>query len=121
MSKCNQLWQMKDHVSGDTFKEKIITLKNDNDTPIDITDCTFLFEFRKAKIGLNDNPVSFFWSSSDNSIEIVDAENGQLKLNKQNISVDPSDYVSDFQITYANEDVETLFNAKIRVIQSISG
>jgi hypothetical protein len=120
MSTCSQIWEMKDHFSGDTFKEKIITLKNDDDTPIDITDCTFLFQFRKAKIGLNDNPVSFFWSSSDDSIEIVDAENGELKLNKKIISVDPTDYVSDFQITYANGDVETLFSAKIRVIQSIS-
>lgn len=117
---CTPLWEMKDHFRNDTFKEKLITLTNDDDTPIDITDCTFLMQFRKAEIGENTNPVSFFWSSADNSFEIEDAENGVLKMNKKVISAGPNVYVSDFQITYANGDVETLFKLKINVIQDIS-
>jgi len=111
---CIQTWTMKDHFSGDTFKDKIFTF------PFDITGCTFLMQFRKAKVGVNDNLVSFEWKSSDGSFEITDAENGKLLMKKQVVTAEFGLYVSDLQMTKLNGDIETLFNAKLNVIQDIS-
>jgi len=117
---CIPTWNIKDHFSGDTFKAKILTLQLDDETPIDITGCTFLMQFRKEKIGVNDNPVAFEWSSEDDSFEITDAENGKLQMNKKVITADFGNYVSDLQMTLANGDIQTLFSAKMKIIQDIS-
>lgn len=111
---CLKTWQMKCLKRGDTLKAKVITI------PFDITGCTFLMQFRKATIGANENEVAFEWKSSDDSFEITDAVNGKLLMKKKKIEVDFSIYDSDFQITYANGDVETLFNAKIEVKEDYS-
>ena len=111
---CLQTWKINCHKKGDTFKAKLITL------PFDITDCTFLMQFRKIMVGVNTNDVAFEWSSSDNSFIIDDAVNGILFMNKKLIDVEVGSYVSDFQITRANGDIETLYNAIIQIEDSIS-
>lgn len=111
---CLKTWEIRCIKRGDTFKAKRITL------PFDITDCTFLMQFRKIAIGVNPNEVAFEWSSADNSFIIDDAPNGVLIMNKKVIDVEPSSYVSDFQITRANGDIETLYNAIIPIIEDFS-
>lgn len=111
---CLKTWEMKCIKRGDTFKAKTITL------PFDITGCTFLMQFRKSEIGVNNNEVAFEWKSSDNSFQISDSANGVVLMNKKVMSFAPNFYVSDFQITRENGDIETLFNAKIEITQDIS-
>lgn len=112
---CLNHWEMKCHVNGDTFKAKLITI------PYDITGCEFLMQFKLKKIGINDNPVAFEWKMSDGSFEITDAVNGKLLMKKKNIDVSEfGDYISDFQITRANGDVETEFYATMPINQDIS-
>lgn len=111
---CLQLAELKCFVNGDTYKAKLITL------PFDVTDYEFLVQFRKNKIGENDNPVAFEWSTSDNTIEFIDAENGQIRLNKRVLTTEIGVYIGDFQMTKPNGDIETLFRFKQEVIQDIS-
>lgn len=111
---CLKTWEIKCYTNGDTFKDKVITL------PFDITDCSFLMQFRKSEIAVNDNPVAFEWSTNDNTFEITDAENGVLLMKKRIIDSDVGMYDSDFQITYPNGDIETLFKAKLLINQDIS-
>jgi hypothetical protein len=111
---CLKTWEMKCIKRGDTFKAKTITF------PFNITGCTFLMQFRKSEIGVNTNDVAFEWKSSDNSFQITNAANGVLLMNKKVMNFEPNFYVSDLQITRANNDIETLFNAKIEITQDIS-
>jgi hypothetical protein len=106
---CLKTWEMKCIKRGDTFKAKTITF------PFNITGCTFLMQFRKSEIGVNTNDVAFEWKSSDNSFQITNAANGVLLMNKKVMNFEPNFYVSDLQITRANNDIETLFNAKIEI------
>ncbi len=111
---CLKTWEIKCIKRGDTFKAKFITF------PFDITDCTFLMQFRLSTIGINSNIVAFEWSSADDSFIIDDAANGILLMNKKDMDFDPNFYVSDLQINRANGDIETLFNAKIEITQDYS-
>lgn len=111
---CLKTWDIGCHKNRDTFKAKVITF------PFDITDNTFVMQFRKAEIGVNNNPVAFFWSTSDDSFEITDAVNGVLQMKKQVIDVEQGLYVSDIQRTLPNGDIETLFDAKIKIVEDIS-
>lgn len=111
---CLKTWEIKCLKKGDTFKAKVITL------PFDITDRTFIMQFRKAEIGSNNNPVAFEWNSGDGSFEITDAEAGKLLMKKQIIEVESGAYVSDFQMTLPNGDIDTLYDAKIKIIEDIS-
>lgn len=77
-------------------------------------------QFRKSEIAVNDNPVAFQWSTADGTFEITDAVNGVLLMNKKVINVEFGMYDSDFEITYQNGDVETLFKAKLLINQDIS-
>jgi hypothetical protein len=104
---CLKTWEMKCIKRGDTFKAKTITFP-------------FNMQFRKNEIGVNTNDVAFEWKSSDNSFQITDAANGVLLMNKKVMNFEPNFYVSDLQITRANNDIETLFNAKIEITQDIS-
>jgi len=111
---CLHNWNIKCLKKGDTFKEKLITF------PFSITGCTFLMQFRKDATGPNTNPVAFEWKSEDDSFEIDGADDKILIMKKKDIDVEPFAYVSDFQITYPNGDVETLFNAKIEIVEDYS-
>lgn len=113
---CLKLWDIHCLKKGDTFKAKIITF------PFDITEFTFLMQFRKAEIGdvNNENVVAFEWKMSDDSFEITDAINGKLKMNKKVIDSEQGLYVSDLQVTYPNGDIETMFDASIKIIEDIS-
>lgn len=111
---CLKTWEMKCIKRGDTFKAKFITF------PFDITGCTFLMQFRLSTIGVNSNVVAFEWSSADSSFTIDDAPNGVLKMNKKVMDFAPNFYVSDLQITRANGDIETLFNAKQEITEDYS-
>jgi len=111
---CLKTWDIGCLKKGDTFKSKIITL------PFDITDRTFLMQFRKAEIGDNNNLVAFEWKMDDDSFEITDAAEGKLSMKKKLIEVPQGLYVSDFQMTLPNGDIETLFDAKIKIIEDIS-
>jgi hypothetical protein len=112
---CLNHWEMKCHVNGDTIKAKLITI------PYDITGFDFLMQFRKKVIGVNENPVAFEWSTTDDSFEITDAVNGKILMNKKNIRItELGEYVADFQMIRANNDVETKFSASMVIIQDIS-
>jgi len=111
---CLKTWDMNCVKKGDTRKSNLITL------PYDITGMTFLMQFRKAEIGTNNNPVAFEWSTADGSFVISDALNGKLLMNKKVIQAEQGLYVSDFQQTKANGDIETLYDAKIKIIEDIS-
>lgn len=112
---CLKTWEIKCLKNGDTFKSKVITF------PFDITGMTFLMQFRLAKIGLNDNPVAFEWSTADGSFEITDAINGTLLMKEKEIQVDGNFglYVSDLQKTIDGKN-ETLFDAKIVIVEDYS-
>jgi hypothetical protein len=111
---CLDTWKMKCHKKGDTRKANVITF------PFDITGMTFLMQFRKAEIGSNNNPVSFGWSSADDSFEITDAAEGRLLMKKKIIEVQQGVYISDLQITRSNGDIETYFNAEISIVEDYS-
>lgn len=112
---CINTTDLKCFVNNDTYKAKLITL------PFDVTDHSFLVQFRKQTIGENNNPVAFEWSTADNTIEFVDAENGEIKLlKKEALSVEIGTYIGDFQMTKPNGDIETLFRLRQEVIQDIS-
>lgn len=111
---CLKTWEMKCHKKGDTRKANVITI------PYDITGMSFLMQFRLAEIGTNDNPVAFEWSTADGSFEITDGPNGKLLMKKQIVEVEQGFYVSDLQMTLSNGDVETLFNANIRIVEDYS-
>jgi len=111
---CLKTWDIGCHKKSDTLKAKVLTF------PFDITDNTFLMQFRKATIGVNENPVVFEWSTADDSFEITDAINGVLQMKKKVINVEQGLYVSDLQRTLPNGDIETLFDVKIKIVEDIS-
>lgn len=124
MSCCVDVWEMKCLKRGDTTKEKLIGIA------YDITDCTFLMQFKKAKVGLNDNIFEFDWSSLKNNIVRSEAddytENGVdymvIKILPQKIDVEPGLYVSDLEMTLADgTTVNTLFDVNLKIVEDYSG
>jgi hypothetical protein len=109
---CLPNWNIHCLTANDTFKAKILTI------PFDITGCTFLMQFRVFKNGINNNPVAFEWKSLDDSFEITGTNT--LLMHKKDIEVEQNIYVSDFQVTRLNGDIETLFTAKLEITQDIS-
>lgn len=111
---CLKTWDLKCIKRGDTLKEKILTF------PFDINGCTFLMQFRKYDFQVNDNPVVFEWKSEDDSFEIIDSVLMKLNMEKKIMEFEPDKYISDFQITYPNGDVETLFEATLIITKDYS-
>jgi hypothetical protein len=111
---CLKTWDIGCNKKGDTFKAILFEI------PFSIVGCSFLMQFKKAKIGINDNEVAFQWSTSDGTFIITDGVNGKLQMNKQIINVDVDNYISDLQMTKPNGDIQTLFNAKIQIVEDYS-
>lgn len=111
---CLKLWKLKCIKQRDTMKAKVLTF------PFDITGCTFLMQFRKYNFEVNDNPVVFEWTSDDDSFLITDLVLMKVTMEKKPMDFPPDKYISDFQITYPNGDVETLFDAELIITQDYS-
>jgi hypothetical protein len=126
MSCCIELWKAKCLKRGDTTRERIIWF------PFDITDCTFLMQFRKIMMGQNTNPVAFSWATGNPvGSQFVRSEDDDyvedevtymaIKMDAQAIDVEPSMYVSDMQMTEADgTTIRTLFDVELKIVEDYS-
>ena len=99
-----------DHYKGDTFLTKNINFG------FDVTGAEITLEF-KTQVNTR---VAFFWSTTDDSISIVDAINGSVNMNSKNIDVTAATYMYDCQINFANGRVKTYFKGTLTIVQDIT-
>lgn len=109
MAKQNLIY---DHKRGDTWKGMQLVLEkleNDGITvigPVDLTGCSVEAHF---KISANGSVV-FKFSTSDNTIQITEAINGKIKFMPRKMDVPANNYLFDVQVTFVNEEVETILS-----------
>jgi hypothetical protein len=98
------------HYKGDTFRAKQISLG------FDITGATIKMQFKQQGA----NAVAFEWLTSDNTIEVINATLGIIRMKTRILDFNTVSYFYDFQITTSNGDVTTYFNGSMKILQDIS-
>ncbi|MFV8339126.1 hypothetical protein ACNQGL_07630 [Flavobacterium sp. LB3P21] len=104
------IYNFPDHLKGDTFLAKQINFG------INITDAIIAMQFKTTV----NSPTSFFWSTVDNSITIIDPINGIVQINNKGLDFAPAKYIYDCQITFNNGIVKTFFGGSITIVQDIT-
>jgi hypothetical protein len=99
-----------DNVKGDTFPQKQITFN------FDITNAKIEMQF---KTQTNSKPA-FFWSTEDNSIEIIDNINGVVIMHNKIINVAPAPYLYDCEIIFEDGTTTTYFGGTLTILQDIT-
>jgi hypothetical protein len=108
MCEITPTWKPRPHKKGDTFNSRKITF------PFDITDCRIDMQFRKQA----NDVIVFSWSTEDDTFEKISATEVTMKSKKLNEA--PGVYISDLQITFANNNVYTYFDVVLKIIQDIT-
>lgn len=104
---------------GDGFKARklVVEILNNNvTTPLDLTGCAILVQFRLT----TNSEVFLEWNTADNSILITDAVNGEFQMQEKSLSVTPSVYMYDVQVTFPNGFVRTYFKGNFKIEADVS-
>ncbi|QIH40349.1 hypothetical protein G7A72_03265 [Flavobacterium sp. Sr18] len=99
-----------DHIKGDTFLDKQINFGKD------ITDAKIAMQFKTTVTSL----PTFFWSTTDDSLIIIDPINGIIRMNNKMLDFAAAKYIYDCQITFSNGFVQTFFRGSITIVQDIT-
>lgn len=104
-------------VKGDTFKSrKLKILVNNNTTFLNLTGCQILMQF---KLNVNSNTI-FEFKTSDSSILITDAINGEFQMISKILDFLPSTYIYDTQITFPDGTIKTYFKGSLKIEADVS-
>lgn len=92
------------HKKGDTFDEVVFQVKINN-IVVDLTGATIKMQLRKT---YDDTAAALTLTSvASAGITIINAANGEFKINKQIIDIEVYNYVYDIQITFADNTVKS--------------
>ena len=104
---------------GNTFKARklVIEILNNNiTTPLNLTGCAILIQFK-----LTTRFNAFLeWNTADNSILITDAVNGEFEMQQTLLDVTPSIYMYDVQVTFPDGTVKTYFKGNFKIEADVS-
>ena len=95
------------HKKGDTFNSRKITIN------LDLTDAQIDIHFKSKGSVI----PSFYWSTRNGSIVIIDAARGIMTLDKKKLNFPKNIYFYDFQITHKNGETFTYFEGFIKILQ----
>lgn len=107
------------HVKGDTFKSKkiqISSIKDEISSFLDLTGCQITIQFK----GSVNSPVVFDFKTSNSTILITNATEGEFELQSRIINVLASTYVYDVQITFPDSSVKTYFRGSMKVESDVT-
>lgn len=113
------------HKRGDTFNgvlfrftyKEIDGVIQDPPIPIDLTDATIKSKF---KFGSKNGKISHEFDL-DNGIDMVDAEDGQIRLlTDMLIDWEFGDWYYDIQITFQSGVVKTYYEGTLTIVQDIT-
>ena len=108
-------YNFKDHIKGDTFKEQLFTFSK-NGSPIDLTGAGIKIQFKPNKSDVS----AALTMEVGSGITIVDATEGQFKINEQIIDLTPDIYYYDIQLNNSDSTVFTYVSGTIRITQDIT-
>lgn len=100
------VYNFPDHIKGDTFKQRRITLG------FDISESQVKMQFK-----IPDNSNSFFeWSTEDESFIVEDASQGILLMNKAILDYPALTYFYDLQVIDSEFDVNTYIKGSLSIL-----
>jgi hypothetical protein len=104
------------HRRGDTWDGiNSITIKV-NGTAINLTSATIKMEFRQDL----DSPVVLTLSTTDGTIEIVNAVEGIIRIPSKKIEIPFGKYMYDLQVTYSNDVVKTYMDGTWEITPDVT-
>ena len=104
------------NIKGDTFEEVSFQLLI-NTEPYDLTGSIIRMQLRKEYGGI---PFLSLTSVEDTGITITDAENGNFKINKQIINIEPFNYLYDIEIQFGDGDVKTYISGNFLIKSDVT-
>ena len=107
------------HIKGNTFKDKIFKIENVADTistPIDLTGAEVLMQFKESE----DSEMVFEFKTSNNTILLTNAADGELKMVKRTLDVSAGKYIYDLKVTFPGNYIKTFFKGNITIEKNIS-
>jgi hypothetical protein len=109
------IYNFKTQYAGDTFLGLNLTLKNENNLPIDITGYFF-----KLQIKSNSKGITIKELTSLSGISIVNATEGKFKIDSFINPVVCGNHVYDLQVTYPNGNVDTYIRGLYSIVSDIT-
>lgn len=106
-------YNIQDTVKGDTLDEVAFTVLEDG-SPINLTGYAIKIMFKKYPL-----LVSSLTLSIGSGLSIIDAAQGQFKINEQIITLDVGQYFYDIQFTNGSE-VRTYIKGEFNVLQEVT-
>jgi hypothetical protein len=100
------IYNFPDHIKGDTFKSRLITLG------FDITGGSVKMEFKAT----GDSLKTFEFSTLDGTIIITNYLIGEIQLQSRQINNRIGNYNYTFKLTNSNLDVKTYFKGSIKIV-----
>lgn len=104
------------HRRGDTWDGINSITISVNGTPVNLTGATIKMEFRQSV----DYPVALTLSTTDNTIQFVNAANGVIRIPSQMIEIPFSTYLYDLQVTFPNGTVKTYMSGTWEIVSDIT-
>lgn len=104
------------HRRGDTWDGINSITISVNGSPINLTNATVKMEFRQDL----DAPVALTLSTTDNSIQIINAASGIIRIPSKKIEVPFAKYYYDLQVTYPNGVVKTYMDGSWEIKPDIT-
>ncbi len=111
-----QIYDIPNHLRGDTWEgiEEIVISKNG--LPLNLTDASVLMQFRKDV----DSPVALELSTDNGGVLITDGPGGKIKVPGTRILMQYGTYNYDLQVTLADGFVKTYLKGTWKIVADIS-
>jgi len=104
------------HKRGDTWKGMIMTCRDNNLLPVNLTGYTVISSFKDGPSG----SLMFEFKTSNNTILIPVGTDGKIHFIKRKMDVPAGRYVFDVELTSPTGDVETIVESYWEITQDIS-
>lgn len=104
-----QIYNFPDHTNNDTFNGVSFEVLLNN-VAVDLTDADIKMQVRDSNCKL----------VAEYKLEITDATAGKFSFKKQIISLTPSKYSYDIQITFANGDIKTWIKGEWKINKDVT-
>jgi hypothetical protein len=108
------VYNLPDHISGDTWKGiSSITIK-ENNSAVDLTDCDIFIQFRTSKNLAS--PVFLEMSNYNNKVNVIIPSMGVISITEQEIDMPIGEYDYDLQVNFPVGTVKTYLKGKIKIL-----
>lgn len=107
-------YDFSDHICGDTWKGISSITIMENNSAVNLTDCDVFIQFRPKKNLAS--PVFLELSNYNDTITILDAEEGLISIPRQIITIPAGEYGYDLQINFPTGVSKTYLKGKINIL-----